>query len=175
MSTFFLKDMEKSSNLWYNKLIVEMEVCMKVSIGCDHGGFLLKEHLKRYLLKTGREVIDQGCYEKSRVDYPDHAVKVAKDVKSGEAQYGILVCTTGIGMSITANKFKGIRAALVTNGEAAVLTREHNDSNIICLGEKFTSFDDGEKFVESFLSTSFTEGRHTERVRKIIEVEKNEK
>lgn len=148
---------------------------MKISIGCDHGGFLLKEHLKNYLEKTGREVIDNGCYDTGRVDYPDHAVLVSKDVQEGKADLGLLVCTTGIGMSITANKFKGVRAALVTNLEAAQLTREHNDSNVICLGEKFTSFEDGEKYLETFISTSFAGGRHEGRVNKIKEVETWEK
>lgn len=148
---------------------------MKVSIGCDHGGFLLKEHLKKYLENTGRVVIDHGCYDNNRVDYPDHALKVAKDVQNKNAEYGLLVCTTGIGMSITANKVKGVRAALVTNLEAAGLTREHNDSNVICLGEKFTSFEDGEKFLEKFLTSEFTYGRHVNRVEKIKEVEANEK
>ena len=148
---------------------------MKISIGCDHGGFLLKEHLKDYLVKTGREVIDNGCYDSGRVDYPDHAVLVAKDVQQGKADYGLLVCTTGIGMSITANKFKGVRAALVTNLEAASLTREHNDSNVMCLGEKFTSFEDGEKYLEIFITTSFAGGRHTNRVEKIKGVENEQK
>lgn len=148
---------------------------MKVSIGCDHGGFLLKDHLKAYLIKTGREVIDHGCYDNGRVDYPDYALKVSKDVQNKEADYGLLVCTTGIGMSITANKVKGVRAALVTNLEAAQLTREHNDSNVICLGEKFTTLEDGEKYLETFLTSEFTFGRHTNRVEKIKEVERNEK
>ena len=100
---------------------------------------------------------------------------VSKDVQQGKTEYGLLVCTTGIGMSITANKFKGVRAALVTNLEAAQLTREHNDSNVICLGEKFTSFEDGEKYLETFISTSFAGGRHEGRVNKIKEVETWEK
>ena len=102
---------------------------MKISIGCDHGGFALKEKIVKYLNSKGHEVIDHGCYDEGRVDYPHYGLKVGKDIQNKNADYGVLVCTTGIGMSIVANKVKGVRAALVTNLEAARLTREHNNSN----------------------------------------------
>ena len=140
---------------------------MKVSIGCDHGGFLLKEHLKKYLENTGRVVIDHGCYDNNRVDYPDHALKVAKDVQNKNAEYGLLVCTTGIGMSITANKFKNVRAALVTNIESAHLTRMHNNSNVICLGAKFTPYEEAIAYIDAFLTEQFEGGRHQRRVDQI--------
>ena len=147
---------------------------MKISIGCDHGGFLLKEELKKGLLENGIEVIDCGCNSLDRADYPLHAKGVCKAVQSGEAKYGVLVCTTGIGMSIVANKYRGIRAALVTNYESAELTRQHNDSNVICLGAKFTNYEDGLKYVLTFVNEEFTYGRHENRVNMIKEVEKNE-
>lgn len=147
---------------------------MKISIGCDHGGFILKEEIKKGLLENGVEVVDCGCYSLDRADYPVHAKDVCKAVQSGECKYGVLVCTTGIGMSIVANKYRGIRAALVTNHESAELTRQHNDSNIICLGAKFTSIEDGLKYVLTFINEEFTYGRHENRVNMIKEVEKNE-
>jgi len=145
---------------------------MKISIGCDHGGFLLKEEVKKYLLSTGREVVDCGCFDEARVDYPVYGIEVAKSVSEKKCDYGILICTTGIGMSIVANKIKGVRAALVTNSEAAVLTREHNNSNVICIGAKFTSVEDANEYVEKFITTEFTYGRHEARVNMIMEAEK---
>ena len=145
---------------------------MKISIGCDHGGFLLKEEVKKHLEENGIEVDDCGCYSQERVDYPIHGIKVAKKVGKKECDYGILICTTGIGMSIVANKIKGVRAALVTNLEAASLTREHNNSNIICLGAKYTTVSEANSYVDKFISTEFAGGRHENRVNMIIEVDK---
>ena len=147
---------------------------MKISIGCDHGGFALKEKIVKYLKSKGHEVIDHGCYDEGRVDYPHYGLKVGKDIQNKNADYGVLVCTTGIGMSIVANKVKGVRAALVTNLEAARLTREHNNSNVICLGAKFTEELDAYEYVETFINTDFTYGRHTERVNLIMKVEEDE-
>ena len=147
---------------------------MKISIGCDHGGFLLKDKIAKRLASLGHEVIDHGCYDEGRVDYPCYGIKVGKDIQNKVVDYGVLVCTTGIGMSIVANKIKGVRAALVTNLEAAQLTREHNNSNVICLGAKFTTEEDAYQYVEKFISTEFTYGRHTERVNLIMKVEENE-
>ena len=144
---------------------------MKICFGCDHGGFLLKEEVKKYFASTDIEIIDFGCLDANRVDYPKFGIKVARSVASGECDYGVLICTTGIGMSIVANKIKGVRAALVTNLEAAQLTREHNDSNVICLGAKFTTVDEAISYVETFIKTDFSGGRHENRVKMIKEVE----
>ena len=147
---------------------------MKICIASDHGGFDLKEVIKDYLVENDVEVIDCGCFNKERVDYPVFAVKAAKLVQNGECEYGVLVCTTGIGMSIVGNKFKGVRAALVTNLESAALTRQHNNSNIICLGAKFTTNEEGIEYVKTFINEEFTYGRHLDRVNMIKEVEENE-
>lgn len=141
---------------------------MKISIGSDHGGFSLKQQLISYL-QNKYEIVDHGCYNLDSCDYPVFAKKVAKDVANKESDFGILICTTGIGMSITANKFKGVRAALVTNLESANLTRMHNNSNIICLGAKFTPYEDTVKFVDAFLTQNFEGGRHLRRVNQIEE------
>lgn len=143
---------------------------MKISIGCDHGGFLLKEQVVQYL-KQKYEVQDYGCYSLDSCDYPVYAKKVANDVSKGISEFGVLICTTGIGMSITANKFKNVRAALVTNLESANLTRMHNNSNVICLGAKFTSYDEAIQYIEAFLTQKFEGGRHLRRVNQIEEEE----
>lgn len=136
---------------------------MKISIGCDHGGYNLKEQVVKYLQEK-HEVIDYGCYSLESCDYPVFAKKVASDVSNGECSYGILICTTGIGMSITANKFKNVRAALVTNIESAHLTRMHNNSNVICIGAKFTPYEDAVAYIEAFITEEFEGGRHQRRV-----------
>lgn len=145
---------------------------MKISIASDHGGYELKAWLVEYLTNKGFEVIDHGAPSIERVDYPDYAKFVCEDIQNGVTDYGVLVCVTGIGMSIYANKFKGIRAALVTNLESAYLTRQHNNSNIICLSGKFTTKEDAGKYVEVFVNEEFQKGRHEIRVNKIIEKEK---
>lgn len=142
---------------------------MKLSIGSDHGGFLLKQQVIDYLKKQNHEVIDYGCNSLDSCDYPLFAKEVAKDVSLEKVDFGILICTTGIGMSITANKFKGVRAALVTNLESAKLTRMHNNSNVICLGAKFTPYEDAIKFIDAFLNEKFEGGRHERRVSLIEE------
>ena len=136
---------------------------MRISIGCDHGGFNLKEQVVKYL-QENHEVIDYGYHSLESCDYPVFAKKVASDVSNGECSYGILICTTGIGMSITANKFKNVRAALVTNIESAHLTRMHNNSNVICIGAKFTSYEDAVAYIEAFITEKFEGGRHQRRV-----------
>lgn len=140
---------------------------MKISIGSDHGGFLLKEKIKEYLLTKGNEVVDCGCFGLDRVDYPVFGLEASRKVANNECDFGVLVCTTGIGMSIVANKVKGVRAALVTNADAACLTRQHNDSNVICLGAKYTTITDAIDYVEKFITTSFEHGRHEARVNMI--------
>jgi ribose 5-phosphate isomerase B len=147
---------------------------MKLSIGSDHAGYDLKKQIFEYLQKEGHVVIDQGTYNKDSVDYPDFAEWVVKDVQNKEADYGILVCYTGIGMSMAANKARGIRAALVGKVEDAVLTREHNNANVLCLSAKNTSVEDAFEIIKAFLSTDFAGGRHERRVEKVMRFE-NEK
>ena len=141
---------------------------MKISIGCDHGGFNLKEQVVKYL-EQKYEVVDYGCFDLSSVDYPVYAKQVASDVSNKVSEFGVLICTTGIGMSICANKFKGVRAALVTNEESAHLTRMHNNSNIICMGAKFTPYEEAIKYLDAFLTEQFEGGRHQRRVDQIEE------
>jgi len=145
---------------------------MKLSIASDHAGFELKNWLVENLKVQGYEVIDRGCPSIESVDYPDYARFVCEDMQKGNCDFGILVCYTGIGMSIYANKFRGIRAALVTNLESAYLTRQHNNSNIICLSGRFTEPGDASKFVTAFINEKFQEGRHLRRINKISEKEK---
>ena len=141
---------------------------MRISIGCDHGGYNLKEQVVKYLeSKQDIEVVDYGCYNLDSCDYPVFAKKVANDVSNGESTFGILICTTGIGMSITANKFNNVRAALVTNIESAHLTRMHNNSNVICLGAKFTPYEEATKYIDAFITEQFEGGRHQRRVDQI--------
>ena len=142
---------------------------MKIYIGSDHAGFLLKEAIKEALMKD-YEVIDCGTNSTESVDYPDYANLVCE--KMTDSDKGILVCYTGIGMSIAANKHKGIRAALVGKLEDAVLTREHNDANVLCLSAKNTSTEDALAICKAFLTTNFSGGRHQRRVDKIGQIER---
>jgi len=144
---------------------------MKVSIASDHAGFEEKELLKPYLVELGHEVIDRGPDSDDRVDYPDFAELVAKDVASGEADRGVLVCGTGIGMAIAANKVDGIRAANVTTPEFAALSREHNDANIVTVSGRFVTDETNRAIVKAFLETAFGGGRHEGRVAKIMALE----
>ena len=145
---------------------------MKVSIASDHAGFEEKELLKPYLMELGHEVIDHGPDSDDRVDYPDFAELVAKDVAGGEADCGVLVCGTGIGMAIAANKVDGIRAANVTTPEFAALAREHNDANIVTVSGRFVTDETNRAIVKAFLETAFGGGRHEGRVAKIMALEK---
>ena len=139
---------------------------MRISIGSDHGGFALKQQVVKYL-QSKYEVVDYGCDSLNSCDYPVFAKKVASDVSSKASDFGVLICTTGIGMSITANKFKGVRAALVMNEESAHLTRMHNNSNVICMGAKFTPYEEAIKYLDAFLEEKFEGGRHQRRVDQI--------
>ena len=140
---------------------------MIISAGADHGGFELKDKLVAMLRKEGYEVIDNGTNSPDSVDYPDFAQAVARDILEKRADFGLLVCGSGIGISIAANRFKGIRAALVTNDDYARLSRQHNNANIIAFGGRFTSYEDAEKWLKIFLSTPFEGGRHERRIEKI--------
>lgn len=139
-----------------------------VAIGCDHGGFLLKEEILRHLLKRGIEVKDFGTYSEDSVDYPDYAKAVAKSVAEGKYEKGILICGTGIGISITANKIKGIRCALCHDTFSAKATREHNDANILAMGARVIGVGLALDIVDIFLDTAFSEDeRHLRRINKI--------
>jgi RpiB/LacA/LacB family sugar-phosphate isomerase len=138
-----------------------------LSIGCDHGGLQVKEALKRHLQNTGVSFEDLGTHNAESTDYPDYAQRVAKDVVNGRAELGLLVCTSGVGMSIAANKVPGARAALVFDPEMARLCREHNDANILCIGQRQTPPAEAVKIVDAFLSAHFAGGRHERRVRKM--------
>ena len=143
-----------------------------IAIGCDHGGYNLKLEIIDHLRERGFEVKDFGC-DGEKCDYPDIAFAVAECVASGEADRGVLVCGTGIGMSIAANKVKGIRASVVTEPTSAGLTKEHNNANILCLGERIVGTILALETLDSWLYSEFLGGRHQERIDKIAEYEKN--
>lgn len=147
---------------------------MKLAIGCDHGGFELTEAVRGYLKEHQIEFTDFGAFDAQSVDYPLIAVKVAREVASGQADLGVLVCSTGIGISIAANKVKGIRASVCTNEECARLTRNDNDSNILCMGGKVVDVPTGLKILETYLNTGFEGGRHARRVGQIEQIESGE-
>ena len=138
-----------------------------VAIGSDHGGFELKEILKGHLLAQGIAVADFGVNSLESVDYPDYAQAVAKNVAEGTSDLGLLICTTGVGMSIAANKVPGIRAALVFSEEMATMARQHNDANVLCIGGKITGSEQAKKIVDAFLAAEFEGGRHERRVNKM--------
>ncbi|MES2395958.1 MAG: ribose 5-phosphate isomerase B [Bacteroidota bacterium] len=140
---------------------------MKVAIGSDHAGFLLKEKLKAYLQDKGFKVIDFGAYSEERADYPDFAHPVAKSVEIKEVDFGLIMCGTGNGINMAANKHKGIRAALCWNPEIAALARQHNDANVLTLPARCITEEEAIKIVDVFFSTAFEGGRHTDRVNKI--------
>ncbi|NLS45688.1 MAG: ribose 5-phosphate isomerase B [Firmicutes bacterium] len=144
---------------------------MKIGIGSDHAGFEMKEALKTCLGPLGIETIDFGCESTASVDYPDIGYPLAKAVASSEIDKGILICGSGIGMSIVANKVPGVRAALAGNADIARLAREHNDANILVLGARVININEAEKIMQVFLKTKFTGGRHARRVKKIAEGE----
>lgn len=140
---------------------------LPIVIGADHAGFEYKEVLKGVLAAHGWQVEDKGTYSSDSVDYPDFAHPVAEMVVSGQAAAGILVCGSGNGVCITANKHKGIRAALCWNEELASLARQHNNANVLCIPSRFVSFQDAERMTTTFLRTEFEGGRHEKRVEKI--------
>ena len=151
-----------------------------VAIGCDHGGFAIKRHLGEWLGAKGFEVRDVGCYSDESTDYPDYARLVAEAVAGGEVEAGILICTTGIGMSIAANKVPGVRAGLACDAERAELTRRHNGANVLCMGGGYVDEKEAENIALAFLESDF-EGndagkeRHRRRVGKIKDIEEKYK
>lgn len=139
---------------------------MKISFACDHGALALREAIIDHLHQNNIEVIDHGTRSAESVDYPDFAHKVCEDIQTNRADMGILVCTTGIGMSMAANKFDGVRAALVHYEDQARLTRQHNHANVLCLGAMHTSTYEACRFIDIFLNTEPEGGRHARRVSK---------
>ena len=144
---------------------------MKIALGADHGGYCLKTAIIDYLKEAGIDYTDFGCYSEDSVDYAVYAKKVADAVASGEYDKGILCCGTGIGISIAANKVKGIRAAVVTNEFCAEMTRRHNDANILAMGGRVITPEQAVKFTDIFLNTEFEGGRHERRIAQIAAIE----
>lgn len=142
---------------------------MKIGLGADHGGFELKEAIKGLLEEEGISVVDYGTHDTASVDYPDYGQAVARGILSGEADRGILCCGSGIGISISANRFPGIRAALCTDPYMAALSRRHNDANILALGGRLTGRDMAFEIVRVWLATEFEGGRHQRRIDKLDE------
>jgi ribose 5-phosphate isomerase B len=140
---------------------------MKIAIGSDHAGFDLKEVLIQYLKTKLTDVSDKGCYSTERADYPDFGHAVAMAVLNKEAELGILMCGSGNGINMSANKHNGIRAALCWNPEIAALARQHNDANILTLPARYISIEEAKKCVDAFLNEKFEGGRHADRVKKI--------
>jgi len=140
---------------------------MKVAIGSDHAGYEVKEIVKKTLQEMGLEYEDFGTHSAESVDYPDFAGRVAEAVAQGQAGRGLLICGTGIGMSIVANKFPGVRAAVCHNAETARLSREHNDANVLAIGARTTPIKTIDKIVRTFFNTEFASGRHERRVEKV--------
>lgn len=146
---------------------------MKIAIAADHAGFVLKDSLRETLSAAGHEVLDFGAYSGESTDYPDYALAVAERVAGGEAGRGILVCSTGTGMAIAANKVAGVRAAVAFNEEGVRLTREHNDANVLALGARFLSAGEAARLVNIFLTAEFDGGaRHARRIEKIAAIER---
>jgi ribose 5-phosphate isomerase B len=145
---------------------------MKIALGADHGGYSLKEKIKDWLEASDYEVADFGCDTADSVDYPEYALAVARDVAAGDSDTGILVCGTGIGMSITANKVAGIRAALCNDVYCAEHARRHNDANIMAIGGRIVAPETAVEIVKTFLTSEFEGGRHARRVEMIMQVER---
>jgi ribose 5-phosphate isomerase B len=150
-----------------------MEDKMKIVLACDHGGFQLKEAIKEHLGSSEYEVMDIGVYNTDSVDYPDFGKKAAEIVARGEADRGIIVCGTGIGISIAANKVKGIRCALCTNEFMAKMSRMHNNANMLALGERVLGKGVALSIVDEWLAAEFEGGRHEIRVNKLMDIENN--
>jgi ribose 5-phosphate isomerase B len=144
---------------------------MKIALGSDHAGFALKDHLRRHLEAQGHAVSDLGTHSTESTDYPDHAAAVGRAVASGEAARGLLVCGTGVGMAMAANKVRGVRAANCNNLFAAHLARAHNDANVLTLGAREVAPEHAAAILDAFLATAFEGGRHARRIQKIADLE----
>ncbi len=146
---------------------------MKIAIGCDHGGYLLKQDILIWMEENDIDFEDFGCFSTESVDYPEYGEAVAKAVVSGQCDKGIVICTTGIGISIAANKVKGARCAHCTDPLAAEMTRRHNDANVLALGAGLTGPNMAKRIVEVFLNTEFEGGeRHVRRLKKLADMDK---
>ncbi|MDR0468512.1 MAG: ribose 5-phosphate isomerase B [Peptococcaceae bacterium] len=146
---------------------------MKIAVGSDHGGFQLKEAIKAWLVEKGYNVEDKGTHDEQSCDYPDYGKAVALEVAEGKADKGILVCGTGIGISISANKVRGIRAAVCGDTFSARMSRLHNDANVLAVGQRVTGVGLALDIVEIWLNTDFEGGRHVNRVKKIMQIEED--
>ncbi|MDX9918215.1 MAG: ribose 5-phosphate isomerase B [Gudongella sp.] len=144
---------------------------MKIGIGSDHGGFELKEELKKFMEEQGIEVVDYGTHSTDSVDYPDYGRIVGEAVVNGEVERGVVICGTGIGISISANKVKGVRAALCSDSYSARMSREHNDANVLALGGRVLGVGLATEILSVYLKSEFQGGRHQRRVDKISEIE----
>lgn len=147
---------------------------MKIVMGSDHAGFSAKNEIKEYLINLGYEIEDVGTYDEQSCDYPEFGSKAGRMVAQGKADFGIVICGTGIGISISANKVKGVRCGLCVNEFTAEMTRRHNNANVLALGARVTSVDDMKKIVTVFLNTPFEGGRHQRRVDKIAMIENDQ-
>lgn len=143
-----------------------------IILGADHAGYEFKERVKEYLSELGEKFEDEGTYSVESCDYPIIAEKVARKVENTENAKGILICGSGIGVSIAANKVKGIRAALCMNSELSAMARKHNNANILCLAARFMSFEEIKKSISTFLNTEFEGGRHQQRIEQIDSIER---
>ncbi|BFL75960.1 ribose 5-phosphate isomerase B [Finegoldia sp. BIOML-A3] len=148
---------------------------MKIAIAADHGGFELKDSMVEYIKSLGNEVVDLGTNSADSVDYPDYAKKVCEEIQQGNSDLGILICGTGIGMSLAANKFEGIRAACVSDVYSAKMSRNHNNANVLCIGARVIGDEVAKLIIKTFLENEFEAGRHQRRVDKIMAIEKENK
>lgn len=148
---------------------------MKIAIAADHGGFELKDSMVEYIKSLGNEVVDLGTNSADSVDYPDYAKKVCEEIQQGNSDLGILICGTGIGMSLAANKFEGIRAACVSDVYSAKMSRNHNNANVLCIGARVIGDEVAKLIIKTFLENEFEAGRHQRRVDKIMDFEKENK
>ena len=144
-----------------------------IALGCDHGGYAMMQVIKKHLDERGLEYKDCGCFSEKSVDYPDYAQAVCREIQAGNCDKGILICGTGIGVCIAANKMRGIRAALCSDCYSAQKTREHNDANVLSMGQRIIGIEVAKDIVHTFLSTPFSNGeRHKRRIEKLAEMEK---
>lgn len=148
---------------------------MKIAIAADHGGFELKDSMVEYIKSLGNQVVDLGTNSADSVDYPDYAKKVCEEIQQGDSDLGILICGTGIGMSLAANKFEGIRAACVSDVYSAKMSRNHNNANVLCIGARVIGDEVAKLIIKTFLENEFEAGRHQRRVDKIMAFEKENK
>lgn len=148
---------------------------MKIAIAADHGGFELKDSMVEYIKSLGNEVVDLGTNSADSVDYPDYAKKVCEEIQQGNSDLGILICGTGIGMSLAANKLEGIRAACVSDVYSAKMSRNHNNANVLCIGARVIGDEVAKLIIKTFLENEFEAGRHQRRVDKIMAFEKENK